>query len=76
MPNAIGENAYRRELARNEGRDIVVGVNKYVDDTPTEMQLQRIDQQGGLWPPHGKDRHSRRSLCRRVYGQAGIAPGD
>ena len=45
MPNAIGENAYRRELARNDGRDIVVGVNKYVDDTPTEMQIQRIDQQ-------------------------------
>jgi methylmalonyl-CoA mutase, N-terminal domain len=45
MQNAIGENAYRRELARNDGRDIVVGVNKYVDNTPTEMQIQRIDQQ-------------------------------
>ncbi len=45
MQNAIGENAYRRELARNDGQDIVVGVNKYVDNTPSEMQLQRIDQQ-------------------------------
>ncbi len=44
MQNAIGENAYRRELARNDGQDIVVGVNKYVDNTPSEMQLQRIDQ--------------------------------
>ena len=44
MQNAIAENAYRRELDRNAGRDVVVGVNKYVDDSPTSIPLQRIDQ--------------------------------
>ncbi|CAN5600598.1 methylmalonyl-CoA mutase family protein [soil metagenome] len=44
MQGAIGDNAYRRELDRNEGRDVVVGVNKYVSDTSTSMALQRIDQ--------------------------------
>jgi methylmalonyl-CoA mutase N-terminal domain/subunit len=44
MQNAIAENAYRRELDRNAGRDTVVGVNRYVDNTPTSIPLQRIDQ--------------------------------
>jgi methylmalonyl-CoA mutase N-terminal domain/subunit len=44
MQNAIAENAYRRELDRNAGRETVVGVNRYVDDTPASIPLQRIDQ--------------------------------
>jgi methylmalonyl-CoA mutase N-terminal domain/subunit len=44
MQGAIGDNAYRRELDRNEGRDIVVGVNKYVDSAPSNTAIQRIDQ--------------------------------
>jgi methylmalonyl-CoA mutase N-terminal domain/subunit len=44
MQGAIGDNAYRRELDRNEGRDVVVGVNKYVDNAPSNMAIQRIDQ--------------------------------
>lgn len=44
MQGAIGDNAYRRELDRNEGRDVVVGVNKYVSDTSSHMSIQRIDQ--------------------------------
>jgi methylmalonyl-CoA mutase N-terminal domain/subunit len=44
MQGAIGDNAYRRELDRNDGRDIVVGVNKYVDNAPSNMPIQRIDQ--------------------------------
>ncbi len=44
MQNAIAENAYRRELDRNAGRDVVVGVNKYVDNAVTSTPIQRIDQ--------------------------------
>lgn len=44
MQNAIAENAYRRELDRNSGADVVVGVNRYVDDKPTDTPIQRIDQ--------------------------------
>ncbi|MCC6705048.1 MAG: methylmalonyl-CoA mutase [Thermomicrobiales bacterium] len=44
MQNAIAENAYRRELDRNAGREVVVGVNKYVDDKPADTPIQRIDQ--------------------------------
>jgi methylmalonyl-CoA mutase N-terminal domain/subunit len=44
MQNAIAENAYRRELDRNSGDDVVVGVNRYVDDAPADTPIQRIDQ--------------------------------
>lgn len=43
MQGAIGDNAYRRELDRNEGRDVVVGVNKYVDNATSHTAIQRID---------------------------------
>jgi methylmalonyl-CoA mutase N-terminal domain/subunit len=43
MQNAIGENAYRRELARSSGDEVVVGVNRYVEDEPTRMEIHRID---------------------------------
>ena len=35
MQNAIGENAYRRELARSSGEEVVVGVNRYQEDETT-----------------------------------------
>ncbi|HEV2072290.1 MAG TPA: methylmalonyl-CoA mutase family protein [Thermomicrobiales bacterium] len=43
MQNAIAENAYRRELARSSGDEIVIGVNRYVEDESTPMKLHRID---------------------------------
>ena len=43
MQNAIADNAYRRELDRNSGREVVVGVNRYVDDKPADTPIQRID---------------------------------
>ena len=44
VQNAIAENAYRRELARERGEEIVVGVNKHVEETETSVPIQRIDQ--------------------------------
>lgn len=44
VQNAIAENAYRREVARSSGEEIVVGVNKYVEDEgDLDMQLHTID---------------------------------
>jgi methylmalonyl-CoA mutase N-terminal domain/subunit len=46
VQNAIGENAYRREVARSSGEDIVVGVNRYVeDDEELDIELHAIDEQ-------------------------------
>jgi methylmalonyl-CoA mutase, N-terminal domain len=45
VQNAIAENAYRRELARSSGDEVVVGVNKYRhDDEELDIELQAIDQ--------------------------------
>jgi methylmalonyl-CoA mutase N-terminal domain/subunit len=44
MQNAIAENAYQRELAREMGDEIVVGVNKYAETETTSVLIQRIDQ--------------------------------
>src|SRR3712207_1102044 len=44
VQNAIAENAYRKELAREAGEEVVVGVNKYAEAEPTRVPLQRIDQ--------------------------------
>ncbi|MCO5220581.1 MAG: methylmalonyl-CoA mutase family protein [Thermomicrobiales bacterium] len=42
---AIAENAYRHELAREAGEEVIVGVNKYVvDESGTGAQIQRIDR--------------------------------
>lgn len=42
---AIAENAYRHELARESGEDVIVGVNKYVvEEHGTGAQIQRIDR--------------------------------
>ncbi len=43
MQEAIAENAYRRELARSSGDEIVVGVNRYQEDDSARMDLHRID---------------------------------
>lgn len=44
VQNAIGENAYRRELARSSGDEVVIGVNRHVVDDAAPMQLHKIDQ--------------------------------
>lgn len=45
MQDAIAENAYQRELARELGDDVVVGVNKYVETEHVAVPIQRIDQE-------------------------------
>jgi len=45
VQDAIGENAYRRELARSSGEEIVIGVNRNVEDAAAPMQLHKIDQE-------------------------------
>ncbi len=45
VQNAIAENAYRRELARSSGEEVVVGVNAYVEEGEVDVPLQKIDQQ-------------------------------
>jgi methylmalonyl-CoA mutase N-terminal domain/subunit len=44
VQNAIAENAYRREVARSSGDEVVVGVNRYVTETGTPMELHTIDE--------------------------------
>jgi methylmalonyl-CoA mutase N-terminal domain/subunit len=44
VQNAIADNAYRREVARESGEEIVVGVNRHVEASDTIVPLQRIDQ--------------------------------
>jgi methylmalonyl-CoA mutase N-terminal domain/subunit len=42
---AIAENAYRHELEREAGEEVIVGVNKYmVEERGTGAQIQRIDR--------------------------------
>ncbi|MCA9832952.1 MAG: methylmalonyl-CoA mutase [Thermomicrobiales bacterium] len=47
VQNAIAENAYRKEVARSSGAEIVIGVNRYADadksDSP--ISLHKIDQE-------------------------------
>ncbi len=43
VQNAIAENAYRRELARSSGDEVIVGVNKYRTGEELEMELHAID---------------------------------
>jgi methylmalonyl-CoA mutase N-terminal domain/subunit len=45
MQNAIAENAYRRELAREMQDEVVVGVNKYAEDENVRVPIQKIDQE-------------------------------
>lgn len=45
IQNAIGESAYQKELARERGEDVVVGVNRYAsEEADAAVQIQRIDQ--------------------------------
>ena len=44
VQNAIAENAYRKELARERGEEAIVGVNSHVEDESAPVPLQRIDQ--------------------------------
>lgn len=47
VQNAIAENAYRKEVARSAGEEIVIGVNRHVDDSAdaAPIQLHKIDQE-------------------------------
>jgi methylmalonyl-CoA mutase N-terminal domain/subunit len=44
VQNAIAENAFRREIGRERGEEIVVGVNRYVDEKDVDVPLQVIDE--------------------------------
>jgi methylmalonyl-CoA mutase N-terminal domain/subunit len=44
VQDAIAENAYRRELASSSGENVVVGVNRYVEDQKIDTQIHRIDE--------------------------------
>jgi methylmalonyl-CoA mutase, N-terminal domain len=44
VQNAIAENAFRREIERERGQEIVVGVNRYVDEEDVDVPLQVIDE--------------------------------
>ena len=43
MQSAIAENAYRREVARERGEDVVVGVNRHAGGEAAVVPVQRID---------------------------------
>jgi methylmalonyl-CoA mutase N-terminal domain/subunit len=44
VQNAIAENAFRLEIERERGADVVVGVNRYAVDEEVEIPAQRIDE--------------------------------
>ena len=44
MQNAIAENAYQREVARESGAETVVGVNRFTEKETVSAPLQKIDQ--------------------------------
>ncbi|MDP9365606.1 MAG: methylmalonyl-CoA mutase family protein [Chloroflexota bacterium] len=44
VQNAIAENAYLKELARERGDETIVGVNKYVEGAAASVPIQRIDR--------------------------------
>jgi methylmalonyl-CoA mutase, N-terminal domain len=45
MQDAISENAYQLELARELGEEIIVGVNKYQETDHAAVPIQRINQE-------------------------------
>ena len=46
VQNAIADNAYRREVARSSGDEVVVGVNKYRhEDEELDIELHAIDEE-------------------------------
>ena len=44
VQNAIAENAFRREIEREQGEEIIVGVNRYVEEESVDVPLQVIDE--------------------------------
>ncbi|MDF2762301.1 MAG: methylmalonyl-CoA mutase, large subunit [Thermomicrobiales bacterium] len=44
IQNAIAENAFRREIEREQGEEIIVGVNRYVAEESVDVPLQVIDE--------------------------------
>ncbi len=44
VQNAIAENAFRRQVERERGDEIIVGVNRYVEIEDVEVPVQRIDE--------------------------------
>jgi methylmalonyl-CoA mutase N-terminal domain/subunit len=44
VQNAIAENAFRREIERERGEELIVGVNRYVDEEDVDVPLQVIDE--------------------------------
>jgi methylmalonyl-CoA mutase N-terminal domain/subunit len=47
VQNAIADNAFRLEVAREQGETTVVGVNRYVAEDEVGVPLQRIDEEAG-----------------------------
>jgi methylmalonyl-CoA mutase N-terminal domain/subunit len=45
VQNAIADNAFQLEVAREQGQAIVVGVNRYVAEDEVVVPLQRIDEE-------------------------------
>jgi methylmalonyl-CoA mutase N-terminal domain/subunit len=46
VQDAIAESAYQKELARERGAEVVVGVNRYVtDESEVTVPIQKIDQE-------------------------------
>lgn len=45
VQNAIAENAFQLEIARERGDQAVVGVNRYAEGEDVEIPLQRIDEE-------------------------------
>jgi methylmalonyl-CoA mutase N-terminal domain/subunit len=45
VQNAIAENAFQLELARQRGDQTIIGVNRYLADEEVEVPLQRIDEE-------------------------------
>jgi methylmalonyl-CoA mutase, N-terminal domain len=44
VQNAIAENAFRHEISRERGDEIVVGVNRYAEEESVDVPLQVIDE--------------------------------
>jgi methylmalonyl-CoA mutase N-terminal domain/subunit len=45
VQNAIAENAFQRQISRERGEEIVVGVNRFADDGAVTVPVQRIDEE-------------------------------
>ena len=43
VQNAIAENAFRHEIARERSEEVIVGVNRYVEAESVQVPVQRID---------------------------------